>query len=728
MRPVDVIIPVYEGYQEVRACIESVLAASNMCEHRVMVIDDASPSKSIKAYLRELAAAGRIDLLVNEKNQGFVETVNRGMQSSPESDVVLLNSDTVVANDWLDRLQCAAAAEDSRATVTPFSNNAEICSFPRICVDNSLPGDMSPRQIDQVLSGALGGESIEIPTAVGFCMYIKRSCLEDVGYFDAELFQLGYGEENDFCLRARRKGWKHVLAADCFVYHAGAVSFSSRKRLLIERAMQILDSKYPGYHAEVASHIEADPAKALRCKGLLEVLRADSRQKVLALTHQIGGGTEKHLRELSDCVDARLAILVLKPVRGSVLRLSLGTVDDFPSLDFDWAEQGDRAALLRLLDALSVGRVHVHHIMGIEVILNNLLETLGRPYDVTLHDYFLIDGNPTLTDPAGMYRPERERRGRGSNSPVFLRSDEELEEWRRDKQRFLQAAERVFLPSRAAMEIYQAVYQLPRALVSWHADMLDVDSLTVQVSVPLPENRPLRVLVLGALGLEKGADLLEEVATLAAGTLLDFTLLGYAYRPLASSVRVLGPYADADLDALIAQQAADLVWFPCRWPETYSYTLSAALRSGLPLLVPNIGSFPERVAGRPLTWVQVWDSSPQQYLEVLESIRGELARLPDGFDQRWQLPAAPRFRYDNDYVLPHAGRRLDADFSLEDVGRHLVRYDGSHQAGLRRRLLLLLLRLKTHPALAWLSRLVPYTVQRAIKRRLSRAPIHEILR
>ena len=46
------------------------------------------------------------------------------------------------------------------------------------------------------------GHRVGIPTAVGFCMYIRRECLKEVGEFRAEVFGKGYGEENDFCLRA----------------------------------------------------------------------------------------------------------------------------------------------------------------------------------------------------------------------------------------------------------------------------------------------------------------------------------------------------------------------------------------------------------------------------------------------------------------------------------------------------------------------------------------------
>src|SRR5210317_304036 len=105
MRKVDVIIPVYRGLEETRRCLESVLATIDPAWARVVVINDGSPEPAIGQFLRELAAAHPgLVLLENEQNLGFVATVNRGMQYDIERDVLLLNSDVEVANDWLHRM------------------------------------------------------------------------------------------------------------------------------------------------------------------------------------------------------------------------------------------------------------------------------------------------------------------------------------------------------------------------------------------------------------------------------------------------------------------------------------------------------------------------------------------------------------------------------------------------------------------------------------------------
>jgi len=261
---IDVIIPVYRGLLQTRRCIDSVLRAQQATPFEVVAVDDASPDPEISRQLRELAGQGRITLLANESNLGFVHSVNRGMALHPERDVVLLNSDTEVANDWLDRLRRCACGQPDVGTVTPFSNSATICSYPFEGWTKGVPGTLGLAALDRLFATANAGRTVELPTAVGFCMYIRRACLDRVGLFDAGRFGRGYGEENDFCMRAAGAGWRSVLAGDVFVYHEGAVSFSEERSVLTENAGKALADLHPDYVRKVREFVVRDPASALR--------------------------------------------------------------------------------------------------------------------------------------------------------------------------------------------------------------------------------------------------------------------------------------------------------------------------------------------------------------------------------------------------------------------------------------------------------------------------------
>jgi len=262
--PIDVVVPVHSGLAATRRCLESVLGARARTPFETVVVDDATPEAAIARYLDELAGAGRITLLRNERNLGFVGSVNRGMALHSDRDVVLLNSDAEVANDWVDRLRACAERDPHVGTVTPFSNNATICSYPFPGWMGGVPGTLGLAGLDQLFASVNADKSIDLPTGVGSCLYLRRACLAQVGLFDAERFGRGYGEENDFCLRAAAIGWHNVLAADVFVYHEGAVSFAGERETRAKAAQDALLDAHPDYLVRVRAFAEGDPASPLR--------------------------------------------------------------------------------------------------------------------------------------------------------------------------------------------------------------------------------------------------------------------------------------------------------------------------------------------------------------------------------------------------------------------------------------------------------------------------------
>jgi GT2 family glycosyltransferase len=261
---IDIIIPVYRQLELTRQCVESVLSAPDAAMGTIHLINDASPEPELADYCREVAINDRIQLLEHADNQGFVFSVNEGLRAAGDRDVVILNSDTEVPLGWLSRLKLAAHANPNAASITPFSNNATICSYPDFCRENELPRDLGGREVDQMFAKANEGVSIEVPTGVGFCMFLRRAAIDEVGGFDEEAFGRGYGEENDWCLKASAKGWKHYLCADVYVYHAGGASFGAEAETLQASAMAVIASRYPDYERQIANFIEADPIEPAR--------------------------------------------------------------------------------------------------------------------------------------------------------------------------------------------------------------------------------------------------------------------------------------------------------------------------------------------------------------------------------------------------------------------------------------------------------------------------------
>ena len=626
--PIDVIVPVYRGLEDTRRCIESVLRSSCRRPLRLVVLNDASPEPEVTDYLRGLEGTDpRLLLLENPANLGFVGTVNRGMALSRQADVVLLNSDAEVANDWLDRLVDAAYCDARVASVTPFSNNATICSYPKFCVANELPPGWDTAALDRLFAQVAPGQVVDVPTGVGFCMYICRAALDSVGLFDVEAFGKGYGEENDFCQRAAKAGWRNLHALDTFVRHAGGASFGETKSAREIAAMETLRRMHPDYEREVHAFVAEDPAREVRHAVDLARVRAPGLPVVLAVVHDRAGGTLRHVDELAASLRAETRFLKLAPGGDGTVLLSLPDPAEALALSFRIADE--MPALVQLLQDCGVVHLHYHHLIGHSPAVLDLPAVLGLPYDFTAHDYYSFCPQISLTDHRNAYCGEQ---GIAQCTTCLQRSPApqglDIQAWRTRYGSFVTGARYVLTPSRDAARRLLAYFPQASVRCAPHTDFAPGDAgPPAQMQRHLPGHTPLRIAVIGALSPIKGADVLEDVAVAAAktGAALDLHLLGYAYRSLRTQPKarltVHGAYEDKDLPRLLQWLQPDLVWFPALWPETYSYTLSACLKQGLPVVAPDLGAFPERLAGRQWTWLRPWDSSVAQWMEFFESVR-----------------------------------------------------------------------------------------------------------
>jgi GT2 family glycosyltransferase len=643
---VDVIVPVYRGLEDTQRCILSALASPCQTAWHLVVINDCSPEPEVSQWLRELAAQEpRITLLENQENLGFVATVNRGMRLHPDRDVLLLNSDTEVANDWLDRIQRAAYAQPQVASVTPFSNNATICSYPRFCEANELPAGHTTASLDQLFAQHLAGHAVEVPTGVGFCMYIRRACLQEIGGFDEEHFGKGYGEENDFCIRAHNAGWTNLHLLDTFVRHVGGISFGDSKSERELNAMRTLAQLHPRYDSDVHRFIGRDPAQWAR--RVIDVARITCSGKpvVLNVTHNREGGTLRHLQEMGEHLAEHATFLRLSPAPGGVV-LRLEGASDNLALHFKLPQEQD--PLLQTLQRMQVAHIHYHHLLGHTPFISQLPQLLGLAHDFTLHDYYSYCPQISLTDETHRYCGEKgidQCRQCVQRNPAPGGLD--IEAWRAQHTPLLAQARTVISPSADAGQRLLRMIPQARVQVVPHSRLL-----TQAASHPTPRpaqlqpTKRLKIVVLGGLSQIKGADVVEALAVLAAkqNTPIDIHLIGFGYRQLRTQpharLTVHGPYADQDLPQLLDWLQPDVAWFPALWPETYSYTLSACLEKGLPIVAPSLGAFAERLAQRPWTWICDWQQTPAQWAAFFEGIH--LAHFTTG--QSPTPPDSPVFK------------------------------------------------------------------------------------
>lgn len=620
---VAIVIPVYRGFAETRRCIESVLAHRGGVPTEVLVVDDCSPEPQIVAWLDLLATRGEITLLRNESNRGFVASVNRGMREARERDVVLLNSDTEVPAHWLGRLVGHAYSNKQIGSVTPFSNNATICSWPAI-PGGDLPTGVTAAAIDAACHAANRGRQVELPTAVGFCMYIRRDCLEAVGPFDEEAFGLGYGEENDFCIRALAAGWKHVLACDTFVYHVGERSFGKESPRR-SAAWDVLTKRHPAYPAAVARHVEADEAAPARLAAAAALFRADPKPVVLLVTHALGGGTDRHLRDLTAALGERVHFLRLEPATGGV-RLSVPALPGLPTIVIHPEGVPQLAALL---GSFGIDRVHVHHWLGLGMDLRRLIDAVGVPFDVTVHDYYSICPRINLMRSldSGYCGEPGPADCNACIAARFTHGLTDITAWRNNTAWLLNEAERVICPSEDVRRRMSRYAPHARLRVVPHEPV--TETAWRVAARPLRRGERMRIGILGVVAKHKGLDSLVAAADLDP-RLYEFVVIGYCEPALPRRARRIivekGRYEDSDLARLLAEADLHVAWFPVRCPETFSFTLSAALAAGLPIIAPPLGAFPERLEQRPLTWFSEPTTEPAALGRLFADVRTTLER------------------------------------------------------------------------------------------------------
>ncbi|HEX4174022.1 MAG TPA: glycosyltransferase, partial [Acetobacteraceae bacterium] len=658
---VDIVVPVYRGLAQTRRCIESVLADPDRPPGRIIAIDDSSPEPRLSAWLDSQAAQHRILLIRNQRNRGFVASVNIGMLAAAPNDVVLLNSDTEVPPGWLARLAGHAYSKPRVASVSPFSNNATICGYPRN--ETSPPAfGLGVTELDTACRAANAGRSVELPTSVGFCMYIRRAALAETGLFDAEAFGRGYGEENDFCLRATARGWRHLLACDTFVYHQGSVSFGARASAAARQGMAVLEHRYPSYTRIVAQHVMRDAVGPYRFAVTLELFRRSERPTILMLAHDLGGGVRRHVLDLIERIgDAANCLLLQSTVRGAAL--SVPALPGHPEL----AVSADRLSdLVLVLQSANVTRAHIHHLMSMDIDARALLHRLGVPFDVTVHDYFAICPQVNLLPVRqGFYCGEPDVASCNAciaNRPSHGARD--IVSWRLNQAWQFKEAERIICPSDDVRRRLARYGHTRQAIVVPHAP---VPAGPWKLTLPrLAKGRALRVAVIGVLSYHKGGVSVLSVAGVGDPTKLSIHLIGQPEPELpAGPLTMTGEYQESDLPALLARVKPHVLWLPAQWPETYSFTLSAAIESGLPIVASRIGAFPERLAGRPMTWLVDPQAPAETWIDVFDQVRAQLAR-PRRALTRPRKPAA-------DYYAEHYLRMPSVRSS-----RHLVdlRRDG----------------------------------------------------
>lgn len=378
-------MPVYEDLDATRDCLGSLLAQRSKLQTQLIVVDDHSPNFELRAYLDYEAKKHGFLLIRNEENLGFAAAVNIALQHCRAGDVLLVNSDTLAAPRCVDRLAAAANLSDDIGTVTPLSNNGELTSFPNPNVANEIDFGVDVAEIDRIAEAVNGDAVVDIPSGIGFFLYIKRACLNAVGGLP-EIYSRGYFEDVEFCLRASEKKFRNVCATGVFVAHAGSRSFGDQKRALVVRNMATLESRFPGFRLQCAAFMEADPLKPARAA--IEARVALGRPVVLYVCagDHCRFSARRRARLLLEMASPPLALYCTCSPAGDSVEFRGGDSSAPQSLTFSLIEPSALEGLLSYLNSLRALRVEVFDVASLPDALLAAIVALKARMEVICSD------------------------------------------------------------------------------------------------------------------------------------------------------------------------------------------------------------------------------------------------------------------------------------------------------------------------------------------------------
>jgi GT2 family glycosyltransferase/glycosyltransferase involved in cell wall biosynthesis len=596
MKPASIIIPIYNAFEVAIDCLKSV--SENLTKDaQVIVIDDCSPCGILTDALpEELKNNTQFKFYRNKKNLGFVGTCNRGMLLlSGENDVILLNSDTLVTPGWINKLRKAAYSKSNIATVTPLTNNGTIASVPVFLENNNIPPGYTLDEFALLIQELSEEIYVEAPTCVGFCTYITRHAITTLGGFDP-IYGAGYGEENDFSMRARKVGLRNIIDDSTYIYHRGNMSFVEMREALSEKNSLILSSAYPHYNGDVAKFCAQVPLSRVHDK-IWNYLQQDYFAKrdgivlhVLhngpfkARRHELGG-TELHVQGLIKGVSNYAHLSLTPSASGWILCAHTDAGDRTIPLPAHFE-------LTALFQSGFFDLIHVHHTYGFDLeTLEEALCSHGN-YIVSMHDYWLFCNNIFLRCSDGSVC-----NGTSCSGSCFPNQENALERRERSS-RILDKASRVvtFSDSTERLLKEMCTHSLDTTQIPHGVSLSERSPLTV--SSPPNETGIVKILLIGSFVSHKGSELLSlvisEIKQIGDLT-VEWHFVGTRSDEIPPQVIQHGRYTADSLCHMLDTIGPHVALLLPQCQETYSVTLDELAWCGLPVLVNEFGALPERV-------------------------------------------------------------------------------------------------------------------------------------
>lgn len=622
---VAVIVPVYNAAEDVATCIDR-LAAHTPEGVEVLFIDDASPDPAIAGLMARAAALPGMRVLRNGANLGFTGTINRGLEAVGRKHAILLNSDARVTPGWVEGLLAAAVSRPMVATVTPMSDRAGAFSAPDPGNDNPLPPGVDEITYARAFRRRALGLYPLVPTGNGFCMFVNRACLDAVGALDAVAFPRGYGEENDFCMRAGRAGWVHLVDDRTYVFHDRSKSFGAEKADLIGAGRAVIDARYPEYKQaiRVFSHGTALALARLRARQALADC-ADRRAalpRVLFVVAAQSGGTAQTNMDLMVAVEGACDPWLLRSngTRLDLLQLRDGALHEVAHHDLAEPVEPIRHVSAEYDDVVAgwiarfdFATVHIRHLGFHSLNLPRIARDGGCTTVFSFHDFYTLCPSVKLLAEGGVWYGGDLSRLKGKVAPELWPAGQMppadarwIAHWRARAGQALAGCDAFVTTSASARDtVLRHLPQIDAGRFHVIPHGRDFPAL-VRLRRPPRHGEAIRILVPGGIGIPKGLAVIRDLLAEDRAGLLEFHILGRISAEIAlDDPRVIqhGPYQRDEFAARVRALDMHLGAVFSVWDETWCHTLTELWSAGIPAMVFDFPTVAGRVRDSGAGWV-----------------------------------------------------------------------------------------------------------------------------
>ena len=637
--PVDLVVPVYNNLAALPRLFDS-LRDNTRTDYRLIVVDDASSDTKVLPYLKARLGEHPGSLLLQHKeNRGFVASVNLASQSVRHN-FVLVNSDVELPPHWLERLMTPIFRDAKVASTTPFTNAGTICSFPQTNQDNDLYLELTVAQIDEAFQGISAAvEAIELPSGVGFCMGINHAVWQQIGGFDEATFGRGYGEENDWCRRAKAKGFRNLLVTNLFVRHDHGGSFGEdHASALKDRNLLKVHQRHPDYQQALDDYVRRDPTAPHRALTAMKLAAQHSPREggaALILDHDLGGGANHYRRiELARRIDSGQPVLLLTNTTNDLFgkqAYSLSFHSKTLILHFRLEAVSELQELSGVVD---IGTILCSNLLSYADPLDTLktLQAIKRSSGaqsiLAVHDFFPLCPSHNLLDSHGQFcnLPDETVCARclPANRFAEARKGMDIGPWRRAWGVFIDQVDEIRCFSESSRDLFARIYPTAASAIV----VTPHDLPTPPPRRPkLAFDQPLNIGVVGDIGYAKGAAMVTELAETLQRDQPEarITVIGaLEAAKLPQNVTSTGFYDPADLPNLMERHGVNVCFFPSIWPETFSYVVAELMALDAPICCFDLGAPAERLRAYPRGRVipdRTAESALKTLTELLNTLR-----------------------------------------------------------------------------------------------------------